>query len=79
MAVVAYDVRLGAPKLYPLEALKLGIGAPVAKPRAALGAAHTAANAVLRHDKIVGEEIGLGFKRNAALPLICGGTAHYRN
>ena len=56
MAFFANDVRLGAPKLYPLKALSLGIGAPVAKPRASLGAAHTAANAVLRHDKTVSEE-----------------------
>ena len=52
MAFATYDVRLGDLKLYPLEALKVRIRAPFAKPRTALGAAHAAPNTVL-HDKIV--------------------------
>ena len=55
MALLTDDLRLGDPKLYPLEALKVGIGVPFAKPRAALGAAHAAANTVL-HDKIVNSD-----------------------
>jgi hypothetical protein len=55
MAFVTYDARFWAPKLYALEALKVGIGLPFAKPRAALGAAHAAPNAVL-HDKIVNSD-----------------------
>ena len=52
MAFVTYYLRLGDAKLYALEALKVGIGVPCAKPRASSGAAHAAPNAVL-HDKIV--------------------------
>jgi hypothetical protein len=51
MAFLTYDVRLGDLKLYPLEALKVGVGAPVAKPRTALGAAHAAADTVLHYNK----------------------------
>ena len=44
MTFVTYDRRFRDTKLYALEALKVGIGAPLAKPRTALGAAHTAAD-----------------------------------
>ena len=46
MAIVTYDWRFRDPKLYALEALKVGIGAPLAKPRTALGATHTATDNV---------------------------------
>jgi len=59
MALVTYHVRLYHLKLYPLEALEVGIGAPFAKPRAALSTAHAAADKVT-HDKNV------IFTRNAA-------------
>jgi hypothetical protein len=51
MAVVTYHVRLYHLKLYPLEALEVGIRAPFAKPRAALSTARAAADAVL-HTKM---------------------------
>jgi hypothetical protein len=53
MALVAYDVRLKDSKLYPLEALKVGVGAPVAKPRTALGATHAAADTVLHNNNVI--------------------------
>jgi hypothetical protein len=56
MALVAYDVRLEDSKLYPLEALKVGVGAPVAKPRTALGAAHTAADTVLHNNNVISQK-----------------------
>ena len=46
MTFLTYDRRLRRLKLYLLEALKVGIGAPLAKPRTALGATHTAADNV---------------------------------
>ena len=63
MTFLTYDRRFRDTKLYALEALKLGIGAPLAKPRTALGAAHTAADNVQRH---LAKLIRLGVKRNAA-------------
>ena len=63
MTFVTYDRRFRDPKLYPLEALKVGIGAPLAEPRAALGAADAATNSVPRH---LAKLIRLGVKRNAA-------------
>jgi len=64
MAFLTYDVRLGRLKLYPLEALKVGIGAPIAKPRAALGAARAAPDTVLHAS---GSDKNVIFIRNAAI------------
>jgi hypothetical protein len=53
MAFLTYDVRFGDTKLYPLEALKVGVGAPVTKPRTALGAAHAAADKVSHGNNVI--------------------------
>ena len=55
-AFVAYDVRLEDLKLYPLEALKVGVGAPVAKTRTALAAAHAAADTVLHYNNDISRQ-----------------------
>ena len=74
MAFVTYDVRLGDLKLYPLEALKVRIRAPFAKPRTALGAAQAAPNKVAHDNNVI-------FIQNAATlaqyPQPIPNTVHY--
>lgn len=63
MTFLTYDWRFRHTKLYALEALKVGIGAPLAKARTALGAAHTAADNVT-HPTLTDKNVIL--QRNAA-------------
>ncbi len=74
MAFLTYDVRFRDLKLYPLEALKVGIGVPVAKPRTALGTAQAAPNTVAHDNNVI-------FIQNAATlaqyPQPIPNTVHY--
>jgi hypothetical protein len=74
MAFLTNDVRFRDLKLHPLEALKVGIGVPVTKPRTTLGTAQAAPNKVAHDNNVI-------FIQNAATlaqyPRPIPNTVHY--
>ena len=76
-ASITYDGRLWDLKLYSLEALKVGIGVPLAKPRTALGATHTAADNVAHDKNVIFATQRAKFSSAAHLACTLPNTVHH--